>query len=140
MKFADANGPLVPVGNLKLSINFDYNKGKWGLDMCTKNYWKVAFDAVSLLLEGKDALRLFDGVVANCWNSEQGRLLIKPFVERYKLNNEGILPLNISVRSKAKSLSLQNHTFSVAIQWLSSLERERVSLVYSQDICRFFVA
>ena len=72
-EYVDANGPLMPIGNLKLSINFDYNKGKWGLDMCTDNYHKVCFGAVSMLLKSKYILRLFDGVVANAWKFEQGR-------------------------------------------------------------------
>jgi len=139
-RLVNENGPLMPLGMLKLSINFDYNKGKWGLDMCTENYHKICFDAVSLLLEGKYVLRLFDGVVGNSWKCEQGRAVIKPYVDRFKARHNGALPSSAQIRSKAKLLSLDDYVYKVALQWLESLERERISLVYAQDIRRFFNA
>ncbi len=39
--YVHTHDPFVPLGMLKLFVNFDYNKGKWGLDMCTENYHKI---------------------------------------------------------------------------------------------------
>ena len=95
---------------------------------------------MSLSLEGKYVLRLFDGMVGNSWKCEQGRKLIKPFVEEFKAKNNGALPSSAQIRKKAKELSLEDYVFGVSVEWLKSLERERISLVYAQDIRRFFNA
>ena len=125
--------PFMPVGALKLCLNYDYNKGKWGLDKCTENYLKICFNSVSLTLESKYVLRLVDGVMANVWKCEQGRTLMKSYVQKYKEDHDGDIPTAKQIRSKAKELSLEDCTYKLSLQWLQKLEAERVALAYAHD-------
>lgn len=132
------NGPFMPMGMLKLSMNFEYNKGKWGLDMCTENNEKVTYDAVALTLESKYVMLLLDSVTANGWKSEQACTIIKPWYEAFKEKHDGARPSNKQIRAKAKELTLEDYVFNLSIDWLKSLEQERIALAYAQDIRGFF--
>ena len=76
-RWVNSNGPFLPLGALKHASQWDYNKAKWGLDKCTENSLKIALSDVSLSLEAKYVIRMFDGVVANAWKFEQGYEIIR---------------------------------------------------------------
>lgn len=124
---------FMPVGQLKLSINYEYNKQKWGLDMCTENYVKISYGSVSLLFETKYILRMLDGIVANGWKVEQGHTLIKPFIEKYIEDHDGERPTNAQIRSEAKKLTLEDYTYDLSVEWLKALERERIALILQEE-------
>ena len=125
------NGPFEPIGQLKLSIQYDYNKRKWGLDMCTEHYLKICIKA-RLSLEGKYVLRLFDGLVGNAWKCEQARIIVS-WLREFKEKNDGLLPSLKQLRSKANELSLADYLHNVSIEWLKSLEVERINLAFAEE-------
>ncbi|KAL7456269.1 hypothetical protein ACHAWC_008134 [Mediolabrus comicus] len=129
------DGPFAPVGKLKHVTNFGYNKGKWGLDKSTENYFKVHLTTKGLPFESKYILRMIDGVGCNSWKVEQGRM-VKEFVLEHRRKNNGDNPSLSSVRTKAKELPLEGYIYQLAIDWLMKLETEQ----YTQDIRAFFAA
>jgi hypothetical protein len=117
-------GPFAPVGKLKHVTNFGYNKGKWGLDKCTENYFKVHLTTKGLPFESTYILRMIDGVGCNSWKVEQGRM-VKKFVLEHRVKNNGDNPSISAVRSKCKQLPLEGYIYQLSIDWLRKLETEQ---------------
>ena len=83
--------PTYPVSMYKHSQQYNYNKGKWGLyknSEMTENVNLVA----KVPFESKYILRMIDAIVVNHFRCEQARTIVKPFVSKYKSNNNKQLP------------------------------------------------
>lgn len=93
---------------------------------------KVTYDAVALTLKSKYVMLLLDSVVGNGWKSEQACTIIKPWYEAFKEKHDGARPSNKQIRAKAKELTLEDYVFNLSIDWLKSLEQERIALAYAQ--------
>ena len=60
-KHVKSSGPFMPLHLIKHSVQYEYKKGKWGLDKRTKNSLKVAIQANTQSLEGKYVGQMVDG-------------------------------------------------------------------------------
>ena len=132
----NSDGPFLPLGALKHASQWDYNKAKWGLDKCTENSLKIALSDVSLSLEAKYVIRMFDGVVANAWKFEQGYEIIRRYVQKRRLDGKPKATC-VQIRNQAKTFPLKDFVYNVSIDWLKALEVERIVIAYSSDLRRY---
>ena len=67
---------------------------------------------------------MVDAIVVNHWRCEQARTVVKPFIAKYKSDNDGQLPTVERICREDYKLTIQNHVHNLGIMLLKALEVE----------------
>ena len=118
-------GAMKPLRLIKHYTQFDYNKGKWGLDKCTELANEVRLQG-KYGCEQKYICRLIDGVLVNSWNYDKSTI-IKPWATEWN-EKKGVNPTVQQIREKSHKHPLSRYVYNVSLDWLKALEVERAMM------------
>ena len=113
---------LGPVQNVKSSVVYCYNHGKWGLDK-----WSEA--AISVLptrvfMEVKYTFCLLAGPLVNLWRVEQATNIVAPFIADYQSKHgPDSYPSLEQLRRQIATLKWDDFVFNFTCQALGELQK-----------------